>query len=69
MERTIDMVGGIAHASAEQRNAMELLSQEVERVATLAEQNLSVFNGSSELATDLHSVEEPLRNAVQQHYF
>ena len=68
MDRTIGMVSSIAHASAEQRNAMELLAQEVEKVAVLAEQNVAVVNGTGDLATDLHSVVERMRKAVRQYH-
>lgn len=68
MDRTIGMVGSIAHASTEQRNAMELLAQEVEKVAALAEQNVTVVNGTGDLAGDLHSVVERMRKAVRQYH-
>tara|TARA_R110001583_G_scaffold127717_1_gene279497 strand:+ start:22485 stop:24110 length:1626 start_codon:yes stop_codon:yes gene_type:complete len=42
MNRTLGMVNDISHSSAEQNNAMVVMAQSVERVASMTDQNMAV---------------------------
>ena len=67
MSKTTEMVGEISHASDEQQSAMIELAQNVERVATMTEQNVVVVNQTSETVDYLNSVVARMRKAVTQY--
>ena len=67
MAKTTEMVGEISHASDEQQSAMIELAQNVERVATMTEQNVVVVNQTSETVDYLNSVVARMRKAVTQY--
>ncbi len=67
MAKTTEMVGEISHASSEQQAAMTELAQNVERVASMTEQNVSVVSQTSATVDYLNSVVARMRKAVTQY--
>ena len=67
MARTTEMVGEISHAANEQKVAMTELAQNVERVASMTEQNVAVVNQTSATVDYLNSVVGRMRKAVTQY--
>ena len=66
MGKTTEMVGDISHASNEQQAAMIELAQNVERVANMTEQNVTVVHQTGETVTYLNTVVLRMRKAVTQ---
>jgi len=67
MARTTDMVGEISHAAHEQQAAMSELAQNVERVASMTEQNVTVVGQTSATVDHLNAVVARMRKAVTQY--
>ncbi len=67
MRNTVGMVTDISHASNEQQSAMTLLAQNVERVANMTDQNVSVVGQTRSTVAGLNSVTDRLRKAVRQY--
>ncbi|PWB39872.1 MAG: chemotaxis protein [Rhodocyclales bacterium] len=67
MERTARMVTDISLASSEQQNAMTQLAQNVEQVAIMTEQNVSVVGQTKGAVERLDAVTGRMRKAVQQY--
>uniref|UniRef100_Q47GB9 PAS protein n=1 Tax=Dechloromonas aromatica (strain RCB) TaxID=159087 RepID=Q47GB9_DECAR len=67
MTRTTEMVGEISHAATEQKVAMTELAQNVERVASMTEQNVAVVNQTSATVDYLNAVVGRMRKAVTQY--
>jgi aerotaxis receptor len=67
MAKTTEMVGEISHAASEQQAAMNELAQNVERVASMTEQNVAVVGQTSATVDYLNSVVERMRKAVTQY--
>ena len=67
MQKTTNMVGDITHASAEQQTAMTQLGEDIERVAGLTEQNVSVVTQTGTMTDYLNSVVERMHKSVNQY--
>jgi aerotaxis receptor len=67
MSRTTGMVSEIAHAANEQNSAMTDLARNLEQVAAMTEQNVSVVEQTSETVDYLEGVVARMRKAVQQY--
>ncbi|MQY52025.1 methyl-accepting chemotaxis protein [Rhodocyclus gracilis] len=63
---TLSMVSDISHSSAEQQDAITLMAQSVERVATMTEQNLGVAQQTHGSVDVLNGVVERMRKSVNQ---
>jgi len=66
MDDTINRVNEISHASAEQREAMTLLAQNVEQVAAMTEQNVAVVNQTEAMVIKLTSMVDRMKKSVNQ---
>jgi aerotaxis receptor len=66
MDDTIQRVNEISHASSEQQEGMVLLAQNVERVAAMTEQNVSVVTQTEGIVTSLETVVERMNKSVNQ---
>ena len=67
MAKTTEMVGEISSASNEQQAAMIEMAQNVERVAIMTEQNVTVVNQTSAMVDYLNAVVVRMRKAVTQY--
>lgn len=67
MARTTGMVSDISHASSEQQSAMTELARNVERVASMTEQNVAVVSQITSAAGYLDGVVDRLRKSVRQY--
>jgi len=63
---TVNMVNDISHSSSEQQEAMTVMAQSVERVATMTEQNVAVVSQTHGAVATLNGVVERMRKAVNQ---
>ncbi|MBK1680918.1 methyl-accepting chemotaxis protein [Rhodocyclus tenuis] len=63
---TVGMVNDISHSSSEQQEAMTLMAQSVERVATMTEQNVAVVAQTHGAVETLNGVVERMRKSVNQ---
>ena len=66
MSDTIQRVNEISHASDEQREAMTLLAQNVEQVASMTEQNVAVVTQTESMVDRLTSIVERMNKSVNQ---
>ena len=66
MDDTINRVNEISHASAEQREAMTLLAQNVEQVAAMTEQNVAVVNQTDAMEEKLTAMIDRMKKSVNQ---
>ena len=66
MGDTIQRVNEISHASDEQREAMTLLAQNVEQVASMTEQNVAVVTQTESMVGRLTSIVERMNKSVNQ---
>ena len=66
MGDTIKRVNDISHASSEQREAMTTLARNVEQVAVMTEQNVSVVGQAEELVQQMSAIVERMEKSVQQ---
>ena len=66
MGDTIQRVNEISHASDEQREAMTLLAQNVEQVAAMTEQNVSVVTQTESMVGRLTAIVERMNKSVNQ---
>ena len=66
MSDTIQRVNEISHASDEQREAMTLLAQNVEQVASMTEQNVAVVTQTESMVDRLTSSVERMNKSVNQ---
>ena len=66
MSRTLGMVNEISHSSGEQRNAMQLMAQNVEQVAAMTDENVSVVNQTNVAVEELNQSVTRMRKAVGQ---
>ncbi len=66
MTRTLGMVNDISHSSTEQQNAMILMAQSVERVASMTEQNMAVVTQTHGAVGQLDKAVDRMRVAVGQ---
>ena len=66
MGETIQRVNEISHASDEQREAMTLLAQNVEQVASMTEQNVSVVTQTEAMVERLTGIVERMNKSVNQ---
>ncbi len=66
MSDTIQRVNEISHASDEQREAMTLLAQNVEQVASMTEQNVAVVTQTESMVGRLTSIVERMNKSVNQ---
>ena len=66
MTKTLGMVNEITHSSEEQRNAMQLMAQNVEQVAAMTDQNVSVVTQTNAAVTRLDRASARMRKAVEQ---
>ena len=66
MDDTIQRVNEISHASAEQREAMTQLAQNVEQVAAMTEQNVSVVNETEGMVQRLSTMVDRMNKSVNQ---
>ncbi len=67
MRTTVRMVSEITHSSSEQRAAMTELAQNVERVASMTEQNVSVTREAGAMVDVLTATVTRMRKAVGQY--
>ena len=67
MGTTVTMVSEITHSSAEQQAAMTELAQNVERVAAMTEQNVSVVRQTEAMVDVLSGTVDRMRKAVGQY--
>jgi len=67
METTVKMVSEITHSSNEQQVAMDDLAQNVERVALMTEQNVSVVKETDVMVENLNTTVSRMRKAVAQY--
>jgi aerotaxis receptor len=66
MGTTLDMVNDISHSSSEQQEAMTMMAQSVERVASMTEQNVAVVAQTHGAVDTLNGVVERMRKSVNQ---
>ena len=66
MSDTIQRVNEISHASDEQREAMTLLAQNVEQVASMTEQNVAVVTQTESMVERLTAIVERMNKSVNQ---
>ncbi len=66
MSDTIQRVNEISHASDEQREAMTLLAQNVEQVASMTEQNVAVVTQTESMVGRLTAIVERMNKSVNQ---
>jgi aerotaxis receptor len=66
MDDTIRRVDEISHASVEQQAAMTQLAQNVEQVAAMTEQNVSVVAHTDVMVSRLSSIVERMEKSVNQ---
>lgn len=66
MGDTIQRVNEISHASDEQREAMTLLAQNVEQVASMTEQNVAVVTQTEAMVERLTAIVERMNKSVNQ---
>ena len=66
MNGTIQRVNEISHASNEQQEAMTLLAQNVEQVASMTEQNVAVVYQTEVMVEKLSSIVERMNKSVNQ---
>jgi len=66
MGDTIQRVGEISHASAEQQSALTQLAQNVEQVASMTEQNVAVVNQTEAMVEKLETIVDRMNKAVNQ---
>ena len=66
MGDTIQRVNEISHASDEQREAMTLLAQNVEQVASMTEQNVAVVTQTESMVERLTAIVERMNKSVNQ---
>ena len=66
MSDTIQRVNEISHASDEQREAMTLLAQNVEQVASMTEQNVAVVTQTESMVGRLTSIVDRMNKSVNQ---
>ena len=66
MGNTIQRVNEISHASDEQREAMTLLAQNVEQVAAMTEQNVTVVMQTESMVARLTAIVERMNKSVNQ---
>jgi aerotaxis receptor len=66
MDDTIQRVNEISHASSEQQEGMVLLAQNVERVASMTEQNVSVVTQTEGIVDSLAAAVERMNKSVNQ---
>ncbi|SDH83987.1 methyl-accepting chemotaxis protein [Propionivibrio dicarboxylicus] len=66
MEGTIQRVNEISHASSEQQVAMTQLAQNVEQVAMMTEQNVSVVNQTESMTMKLAGLVDRMNKSVNQ---
>ncbi|MFT3847933.1 MAG: PAS domain-containing methyl-accepting chemotaxis protein [Propionivibrio sp.] len=66
MSDTIQRVNEISHASDEQREAMTLLAQNVEQVAAMTEQNVSIVTQAESMVSRLGTIVERMNKSVNQ---
>lgn len=69
MTCTTGMVGEISHASDEQRSAMTELARNVERVASMTEQNVAAVSQITVTADYLDGIVDRLHKAVRQYRY
>lgn len=67
MKTTVKMVGEITHSSNEQQVAMADLAKNVERVASMTEQNVSVVKETDVMVENLNNTVNRMRKAVAQY--
>jgi aerotaxis receptor len=67
MGNTVQMVNDISHASAEQRQAMNQLAQNVEQVAAMTERNVAVVTQTESMVHYLDQVVDRMRKSVRQY--
>ena len=67
MRTTVSMVSEITHSSNEQQSAMTELAQNVERVASMTEQNVSVTRETEAMVDVLTATVSRMRKAVGQY--
>ena len=67
MTATVRMISDISHATAEQQVASTQLAQNVERVAAMTEQNVSVVTQSNAMVGQLESAVGRMNKAVRQY--
>ncbi len=66
MSRTLAMVNDISHSSAEQQNAMQAMAQNVEKVASMTDQNMAVVAETDGAVRSLDQAVARMRDAVGQ---
>ena len=66
MDGTIQRVNEISHASNEQQEAMTLLAQNVEQVASMTEQNVAVVYETEVMVEKLSAIVERMNKSVNQ---
>ena len=66
MDGTIQRVNEISHASTEQQEAMTLLAQNVEQVASMTEQNVAVVYQTEVMVEKLSAIVERMNKSVNQ---
>ena len=66
MDGTIQRVNEISHASNEQQEAMTLLAQNVEQVASMTEQNVAVVYQTEVMVEKLSAIVERMNKSVNQ---
>jgi aerotaxis receptor len=64
---TVEMVNDISHSSQEQESAITLMARNVERVAAMTEQNVSVVDHTSQTVEQLNALVERLKKTVNQY--
>ncbi len=67
MSRTLQQVGDISHASAEQSSAMIEFSGNIERVASMSEQNLAAVTQADAMVGSLNALVARMRTSVGQY--
>ncbi len=67
MDETMKRVGEITHASAEQRSAMTQLAQNVEQIACMTEQNVTIVSTTNTQVKTLSRIVERMGLAVNQY--
>ena len=66
MEHMLEMVSNISNSTGEQQVAMTQMAQNVEQVAQMTDQNLSLASNTNSTAKDLHALTERMRKSVGQ---
>jgi aerotaxis receptor len=67
MSRTLAMVSDISHSSSEQQKAMTSMSGNVEQVASMTDQNLTLAGETTRTADILRAATERMQKAVEQY--